>query len=73
MRALNDAKTHAQQGCAMQFSLITLIQIITSPIPAIEEVACTMHAVKFREMKALKEEQWKERKEKKELEKRLGK
>ena len=24
MHALNDAKTHAQQGCAMQFSGITL-------------------------------------------------
>ena len=24
VRALNDAKTHAQQGCAMQFSGITL-------------------------------------------------
>ena len=28
VRALNDAKTHAQQGCAMQFSGITLSQTI---------------------------------------------
>ena len=30
VHALNDAKTHAQQGCAMQFSGITLMRISRS-------------------------------------------
>ena len=39
VRALNDAKNYAQQGCAMQFNGITLTSIL-----AVFELQLLMHA-----------------------------